>query len=415
MLPPPSFTAPSVQELAARKTLILEKMACEELDYFVFVNPDNIYWMTHFANFVHERPFVLILSKDGNLRFVIPKLEIPHVKTRSIGNIELLPYVEFPAPEGQDWKSVFSPLFQNNDKVGIELTCPHYVSASIWGQVYASEIPEKTRYIKSKYEISRIRYASDIATKQLQTLLEKAKINQSMLSIHTKTSKLSTLQLLLDNPEVNMLATHAGVVVQPPEISHDPHNFTNVTKLGITEDGPHVSIVAGVFNGWGTEVERTFFVGKVPEAARRPFEVMMAVRRKVYEMVKPGNSMHEVDMAANNHFRNAGYGENLLHRTGHGIGVTGHEGPFLAEGYHHEIKPGMVFTIEPGIYIEGLGGFRHSDTVLVTEEGNVCLTPVADSLEELTLPARGLRIPKHKEIRNFFLRTYGRMNGLKIG
>lgn len=72
-----------------------------------------------------------------------------------------------------------------------------------------------------------------------------------------------------------------------------------------------------------------------------------------------------------------------MHRTGHSFGVTGHEGPFLAISYDHEIEPGMVFSIEPGIYFAGLGGFRHSDTVLVTETGNVCLTTAPDSLDDL--------------------------------
>ena len=84
--------------------------------------------------------------------------------------------------------------------------------------------------------------------------------------------------------------------------------------------------------------------------------------------------------------RKAGYGDNLLHRTGHGFGVTGHEGPFLAEGDMREVCPGMVFSIEPGIYLPELGGFRHSDTVLITETGNHNMTPYAESLEDLTLP-----------------------------
>ena len=96
--------------------------------------------------------------------------------------------------------------------------------------------------------------------------------------------------------------------------------------------------------------------------------------------------MGEVDEACNAIFKKAGYGDNLLHRTGHSIGVTGHEGPFLAQGYERVIEPGMLFTIEPGVYLPGIGGFRHSDTVLVTETGNRSLTPVPDSLEDMTLP-----------------------------
>lgn len=191
-----------------------------------------------------------------------------------------------------------------------------------------------------------------------------------MLSVHSKVHKLSSLKLSLDNPQANFLCTRMAGVVQPPRISHDPHNFTSVFDLGMAEGGGNTAIVAGLMDGYGCEVELSFFLGRVPDAARKPYDTMMQARALAFQMCKPGTSMHDLDVAVNDVFRKAGFGDNLLHRTGHGIGVTAHEGPFLAEGYHHEIRPGMVFTIEPGVYIEGLGGFRHSDTVLVTENGN---------------------------------------------
>ena len=388
-------------------------MAEQALDYFVVVDPDNVYWLTNFANYVHERPFVLVLAKDGRFRFVVPELELRHLQRRAVPEIEMLPYFEFPAPEGRNWSDCFSPLFKSGDRVGIEATCPHYVSKAIVGEILDSELLEQARYIKSDYEIARIRYSSDIATARMQAILAGAKAGQSMLSIHGKSNKLGMLQVLLDNPEMNPLATHIGTVVQPPEMSDDPHNFTDIMRLGMTENGPHVAIVNGVFNGYGTEVERTFFVGEVPDNAVRPFETMMEVRRLVYELVKPGASMHDVDKAANDHFRKRGY-EHLLHRTGHSIGVTGHEGPFLAEGFHHEIRPGMLFTIEPGLYLQGIGGFRHSDTVLVTDTGNVNLTPVPDSLESMTLPSRGRYSEKKKEFSLSLMRLYAKINGLTV-
>jgi Xaa-Pro dipeptidase len=112
---------------------------------------------------------------------------------------------------------------------------------------------------------------------------------------------------------------------------------------------------------------------------------MLKGRALAYELTLPGSSMSEVDRKVNDFFKSKGYRENLLHRTGHSFGVTNHEAPFLAEGYDHEILPGMVFSIEPGLYIEGLDGFRFSDTVLITSDGNQKLTTAPESLEALTL------------------------------
>ena len=94
--------------------------------------------------------------------------------------------------------------------------------------------------------------------------------------------------------------------------------------------------------------------------------------------------MGAIDKEVNDYFKKAGFEENLLHRTGYGMGITGHEGPFLAEGYDRELETGMMVSVEPGIYFPGLGGFRHSDTVLITDDGYVKLTDAPDSLEGLT-------------------------------
>ena len=98
--------------------------------------------------------------------------------------------------------------------------------------------------------------------------------------------------------------------------------------------------------------------------------------------------MSEVDQAVRDHFEKHGYLDALLHRTGHSFGVTGHEAPFLAVSYDRTIEPGMFFSIEPGIYLPGIGGFRHSDTVLVTGDGNVSLTTAPDELADVTYTPR---------------------------
>jgi Xaa-Pro dipeptidase len=191
-----------------------------------------------------------------------------------------------------------------------------------------------------------------------------------------------TGRMLRDMPNANMLASSFAAVVQPPSISHDPHDFTDVF-VALEEGGPHVSVINCRVNGYGAEIERSFFLDFVPEPARRPFEVMCEARRIAFERTRPGGRMDDVDRAVREHFEKHGFGDAMLHRTGHSFGVTGHEAPFLAVSYEREIEPGMLFSIEPGIYLPGVGGFRHSDTVLVTSEGNVCLTRADDALEDL--------------------------------
>ncbi len=364
---------------------VRELMEARGLDCCVAASPDNVFYLTNFANFIHERPFILVVTKIGAPQFVVPRLEIPHVRARAVGDLELVEYPEFPAPAGSTWADALRALIPRGARTGVESTCPLMVHDVIPGTRVPNDVIDDARMIKTAYEAGRIAYACGLCTDAMRALFAGAKPGRSLMQTAPELTGMTLMRVLRDNPVTNMLATKLQAVFQPPSVSHDPHNFTNVA-MAMTEGGPHVGIMNFVVNGYDSEIERSFFLGKVPEAAKRPFEVMMTARRLAFELTVPGAVMGEVDRRVNDVFRSAGYGEYLLHRTGHGIGVTGHEGPFLAEGDDRVIEPGMVFTIEPGVYIPGVGGFRHSDTLITTERGNVSLTEGPDSLEAVTLP-----------------------------
>ena len=380
------FDAPDQGEMSLRLDRVRAMMEAEGLTHYVAACPDNVFYLTNFANYVHERPFILIVTHEGPLSFLVPKLEIPHVLTRAAVELNLIEYFEFPAPKGETWDAKFKTLFPINARVGVESSCPLQVFEAISGECVRSDILEDARMVKTEFEIGRIIYSSNVASKAMELLISSAKPGIGLMEINSQCRGLMLMQTLADNPNANMLATNATSVFQPPSVSHDPHNFTDVSMV-MELNGPNVSIINGTLNGYGTEVERTFFLGAVPENCVRPYQTMMQARQLAFDMAKPGTLMSEVDEACNRLFKQSGFSDNLLHRTGHGIGVTGHEAPFFAEGFEREIEPGMVFTIEPGIYLPGIGGFRHSDTVLITEQGAVSLTPMADSLEAMTLAA----------------------------
>ena len=383
-MPHSDFNFPNPDEMALRLSHVRTEMVRQGLSHYVAQCPDNVFYLTNFANYIHERPFILVIPLKGDLQFVVPKLEIPHVKTRKVGQIDLVEYFEFPAPAGKAWSDCFTALFDADARVGVESLCPLQVYDEIPGKITRIDIIDDLRQTKTEFEIARIQYSSNLATHGMKSLLAEAKSGQSALEVNSTISGVILRQAFTDMPNTNVLCTKINAIFQPPGISHDPHNFTDIS-MNMVDGGPHVALINGTVNGYGTEVERTFFLGHVPEKARKPYEVMMEARARAFELCVPGNIMHDVDEAANRVFKKAGYCDNLLHRTGHSIGVTGHEGPFLAEGYYREIRPGMVFTVEPGVYIEGVGGFRHSDTVLTTDSGNRSMTPLDDSLEAMTI------------------------------
>lgn len=380
----PIFSAPSTSELSARIEKLQSRLAELDLTHYVSFSPDNIYYLTNFANYVHERPFVLVVPRTGTPRFIVPKLEIPHVEARSVGAMELISYDEFPAPEGRRWSDRFRSLFDAGSRAGFESVCPWQIHTEIPVNATCVDIVDELRLVKSDYEIGRLAYACQLVTDAHNTHLATARPGRTMSEMASATRSMIMERLIADNPEINIMATKVTALCQSSDVAHDPHNFTNL-NMRMHRGGPHVSVVNAVLNGYGGEVERTFFLGEVPEKAKKPFETMLHARHIVLEMAVPGESMSLIDRRVKEHLSSKGFHANLLHRAGHGMGVTAHEAPFFAEGYEKPLQAGMCLTVEPGVYIEGIGGFRHSDTVLIGESGPVLLTNGPTSLEELTL------------------------------
>jgi Xaa-Pro dipeptidase len=138
-------------------------------------------------------------------------------------------------------------------------------------------------------------------------------------------------------------------------------------------------------SGYGAELERTMIVGEPTGEQEKYFKLMLEARRVALENIRPGARCSDVDRAVRKFFKEKGLEKHWRHHVGHGIGLEYHEAPFLDIGDNTELKPGMALTVEPGIYVEGLGGFRHSDTILVTEDGYEKLTNYPEELEELII------------------------------
>jgi Xaa-Pro dipeptidase len=251
------------------------------------------------------------------------------------------------------------------------------------GKHVVVDIIDDIRLIKTDYEIGRTVHACGILNLGHQKLLEVCKPGVPEIAIYNNVVGSMMGHIFQDIPDANTIVTKFLAAVWTPSISHDPHLIPTPMTL-MEEGGPHVSIIAGQVDGYGVELERTFFLGKVPEHAKRPFEVMLKARQTAYDMAKPGTVLAEIDESVRRVIIGAGYGDYILHRTGHGFGITGHEAPFVALGDERELAPDMIISIEPGIYIPGEGGYRHSDTVWITEEGPVRLTEAPESLEGLT-------------------------------
>jgi Xaa-Pro aminopeptidase len=127
-------------------------------------------------------------------------------------------------------------------------------------------------------------------------------------------------------------------------------------------------------DGYCSDLTRTFFLGRISPLGRKMFETVARAQRGAIEAVKPGLKAAQIDRVARDEIERAGYGRRFIHSTGHGVGVEVHEAPWVGPTSREILAPGMIITVEPGIYLQGWGGVRIEDTLLVTRSGCEILT-----------------------------------------
>jgi Xaa-Pro dipeptidase len=163
-----------------------------------------------------------------------------------------------------------------------------------------------------------------------------------------------------------------GVLVASGPRSALPHAGSSDRVL---ESGDLLWIDMGAtYNGYQSDITRTFAVGRPPEALRSAYRTVLEAQENARTGGRPGMTCEAVDRLARRVIAAAGLGEYFTHRLGHGLGLEGHEPPFMVDGNAEVLQPGMVYTVEPGVYIPGRGGIRIEDDVVVTSDGSRSLT-----------------------------------------
>jgi Xaa-Pro dipeptidase len=147
----------------------------------------------------------------------------------------------------------------------------------------------------------------------------------------------------------------------------DPHHMNDESTV---KKGDSIILdIGGVKNGYCSDMTRTFFYQEVPEKSREVYETVLEANKRAIAKVKPGVTFAEIDAAARDYITEKGYGKYFTHRTGHFIGMECHEAGDVSAINHKKVQPGMIFSIEPGIYVPGEVGVRIEDLVVATEDG----------------------------------------------
>lgn len=362
-------------------------VATAGLDVFLVWDKESIFYLTGAPYENLERPFFVLVRPGKDDVLLVPQLELEHM--RKVPNIrDVRSYFEFPAPSGEGWQDVLATLCRPSDAIGVEPSLPidlYVMVSSLCPNLSVHNLISDMRLVKSDAEVTMIRRAARYADMAIQRLLDASRYGVSVAEMVAQTAPLAGKLAQDLGAEWDPLTTSMLTAPWAAPRSAQPHSIPKPSDL--LQGGPHVGLNLTRILGYSAECERTFFTKTPPEEERELFGLMLRARDVGFRMVRPGASCAEIDATVNAFLASNGYSapDVRLHRTGHGFGLSAHEGPWIAVGSGHVLAENMVISIEPGIYLPEIGGFRHSDTVLVTSDGYETLTHVPTSLAELTL------------------------------
>jgi Xaa-Pro aminopeptidase len=395
-----SVAAISAAELEERRGRLLDQVRQVDASGYVLFDASYIQYFTGFWFLSNERPVVFAQSVGGDSLIFVPEFEV--ARTRAETDFERIEsYPEYPGLEHPmrilaralaDLGLAGTVAADQDGYPGI-LGYQGPPLSEVTGASVRSVagVIEQMMARKSANEIALIRESGRWCAHAHRLLQEYTRPGVTEAEASLRAGHESTLAMLEElgdsfggqlGSNDGVKAGYRGQIGRRSAWAHAiAHNieFERGDML-VTETGAPVW-------GYNAELERAMVIGTPSDEQCRLFAHVVAAQQVAFAALRPGVTCADVDGAVMRYFEDNDLLPYWRQHTGHAIGLRNHEAPFLDLGDHTPVEPGMVFTIEPGLYDDELGGFRHSDTVVVVDDGIELLTSCPSDLESLTLPA----------------------------
>jgi Xaa-Pro dipeptidase len=370
------------EERQLRQARARKLMAENSLDAMVLMTGTSLQYFSGIHWWGGERMFTLVLPAKGNAFYVCPAFE----EGRAREQIKNAPEGEHPDVRvWQEDESPYQRLAQglqdrgiSTGKVGLEETVRFVFAEGIAKAASQATIASATpvtagcRMIKSSHEIALMRLASQVTLAAYEAAYRAVKDGMTQ----------SELEALLQKAHAQ-LGFNGGADVQVGEFSAFPHG--SVTPQ-VVHEGTIVLMDGGcAVEGYQSDITRTFVLGKASDKMKSVFDIVHRAQSAALAAAKPGAECGSVDAAARKVVIDAGYGPDykyFTHRLGHGLGMDGHEWPYLVRSNPAKLQADITTSNEPGIYIRGEFGIRLEDDMHITENGAELFTPQTPSLED---------------------------------
>lgn len=347
---------------ANRQEHCRQKMSSEKLDQLLITSPANICYLTGEELDMGERMCVLLLTQDD-----APRLFIHEMFAQAL---ELPVEIEIIA-----WRDEENPVaslaacLSQQGRTGVDHSWPssfliQLVEILPQLQISASNVVEKLREIKDEGEINRLRQSSRIADAVMHQVIQLQHLPA------TERMMAETIRGFFGEHQVDQLSFRP--IIGFGKNSANPHH--SIGDTGLLPEQAVVIDMGGIFQQYCSDITRTLFYGTGNKRFEEVYQIVKYAQEEAISMVKPGVPFASIDQMIREEFAKWGLESYFTHRTGHGIGLELHEGPFLHQNNQEVIQTGMVFSIEPGVYLPGEFGVRIEDIVVVTDNGCEVLT-----------------------------------------
>lgn len=347
----------------------------EDIDAAFLTSPDTIFYCTGFKSEPHERLLALVVLKDSELLLICPQMEVSDAKN-VCGNAEVIGYTDIENP----WEKIKQAISIRNltvNKLAIEKEhmnveryeyIQYYLSAHTF--VSAEEKLSRLRMIKTEKEIVKMREACRLADLAIEIGVHEISEGKTEMEI------LATIEFEIKKMGYEM---SFSTMVLTGANAASPHGTPGMTKV---QRGDLVLFDLGVvYDGYCSDITRTIAYGDIGDQQAEIYETVLKAQERAVSISKPGISCAELDLIAREIIKEKGYSHYFPHRLGHGLGISIHEYPSITETNPLLVQTGMVYTIEPGIYVPNVAGVRIEDDVYITESGCEVLTKYPKSIQ----------------------------------
>lgn len=365
-------------ELKNRNKNLQNLLKENNLDAYVITDPEDVWYFSNIAYSPEQRPFFFIAFPNKKPLFIVPKLEESHVDVSYL-DYDLATYFDVTSKPGDNWYDVLQDYLNPLDKIGIEQNSPLFVTNSVDAHWVVADYVKELRTIKSDYEVAKIEAVAKLTSSVVRSTLDMVKTGTTVGETFQVPFKYH--QEDLDKFKESHDRTQNAV--WPADYSYMPHSAVKADS--VIGEGANVDIAIFKLDGYAAECERTFFTEEPSEEAKEYFNIMMEARKIMLDMLRPGVKASSIEEKVMDYLESRGVADKVLHRPGHGLGLNNHEDPTISRGNDTLLTENMVISVEPGLYVKGLGGFRHSDSVLITSDGYRILTEGPTELEDLIL------------------------------